>query len=128
MLLQAITIADQRMELYKKSVDYIQKYIFPGGFLPSIELLSKKFKENTDMVIRDVHDIGIDYALTLREWRNRFNNKSVELKQLGYDQKFSRLWNFYLQYCEAGFLERTISTVQVVLTRKHHLDQVAKIR
>lgn len=122
MLLQSITINDQRYESYSKGVDFIQRYIFPGGFLPSVLVLSEQVKQHTDMVIRDCHDIGLHYARTLQDWQNNFNQKIGELNQLGYDQQFERLWNFYFSYCEGGFLERTISTVQLVMTRPGHRD------
>ncbi|UJF18362.1 cyclopropane-fatty-acyl-phospholipid synthase family protein [Vibrio sp. SS-MA-C1-2] len=114
MLLQAITIADQRFESYKNGVDFIQKYIFPGGFLPSVSVMSEKVRDRTDMLITEIHDIGIDYAKTLNEWQKRFNEKESELKELGYGDDFIRLWRFYFSYCEGGFLERKISTVHMV--------------
>ncbi|MEX1222694.1 MAG: cyclopropane-fatty-acyl-phospholipid synthase family protein [Idiomarina sp.] len=117
MAIQAITIADQRMKSYANSVDFIQKHIFPGGFLPSVQLMSTLIAEQTDMVVRQLGDIGLDYAQTLQDWRDRFNAKTDVLAPLGYDDRFSRLWNFYLSYCEGGFRERTISAVQFVATK-----------
>ncbi|MCW8107416.1 cyclopropane-fatty-acyl-phospholipid synthase family protein [Alteromonas ponticola] len=117
MLLQCITIDDRRFDNYANSVDFIQKYIFPGGFLPSIEVLNTHFKRSSNLVIRDLHDIGLDYARTLNDWYHRFNQAKDELNQAGYDERFHRLWTYYLKYCEGGFLERTISTVQIVLAK-----------
>ncbi|NMH58906.1 SAM-dependent methyltransferase [Alteromonas ponticola] len=117
MLLQCITIDDRRFENYANSVDFIQKYIFPGGFLPSIEVLNTHFKRSSNLVIRDLHDIGLDYAKTLNDWYHRFIQSKDELTQAGYDEQFHRLWTYYLKYCEGGFLERTISTVQIVLSK-----------
>lgn len=114
MLLQAITIADQRFESYLANVDFIQRYIFPGGFLPSINLMNDKLKNKTDMVMEALHDIGLDYAKTLADWRVLFNYSWHELKEHGFDEKFKRLWLYYFAYCEGAFLERSISTVHLV--------------
>lgn len=117
MALQAITISDQRMRTYANSVDFIQKYIFPGGFLPSLTMMAEMFTKHTDMVVRQVADIGYDYAKTLADWRLNFNKAHPQLQQFGYDERFGRLWNYYLCYCEGGFLERTVSAVQLVATK-----------
>lgn len=117
MALQAITIADQRMKSYANSVDFIQKYIFPGGFLPSLTMMAEMFTEQTDMVIRHIDDIGYDYAQTLADWRVQFNQAHPQLMQHGYDERFGRMWNYYLCYCEGGFRERTVSAVQLVATK-----------
>lgn len=114
LIMQAITIADQRYKSYAAGEDFIQKHIFPGGFLPSITLLSQLFNKHSCLVIRDVFDIGQDYARTLACWRNNFLAHQKDLQELGYDERFSRLWLFYLAYCEGGFLERRISTVQLL--------------
>ena len=95
MLLQAITIADQRFDYYLNNVDFIQRYIFPGGFLPSISLMNDKVKDKTDMVLEELHDIGLDYAKTLADWRTSFNASWDELKDHGFDDKFKRLWLYY---------------------------------
>ncbi|USH05610.1 cyclopropane-fatty-acyl-phospholipid synthase family protein [Grimontia kaedaensis] len=117
MAIQAITIADQRYEHYSSNVDFIQKHIFPGGFLPSVSVLLDQFTRKSDLVVRDLKDIGLDYAKTLEEWHQRFNDNLNELTELGYDERFARLWRYYFCYCEGGFRERTISTVQLVLSR-----------
>jgi len=117
MALQAITIADQRMKSYANSVDFIQKYIFPGGFLPSLTMMAEMFTKHTDMVMREVHDIGYDYAKTLADWRDNFNQAHPQLIDKGYDERFGRMWNYYLCYCEGGFWERTVSAVQLVATK-----------
>lgn len=114
MLLQAITIDDRRFDSYSTSVDFIQKHIFPGGFLPSQLLLNQHFKKHTNMSIADVHDIGIDYAKTLKHWFETFSSQKSALLSDGYDERFMRMWQYYLNYCEGGFLERVISTVQLV--------------
>jgi cyclopropane-fatty-acyl-phospholipid synthase len=117
MLIQAITIADQRYEQAARSVDFIQRYIFPGGSLPSNEVIAKCVSKNTDMVIVNLQDIGLDYAKTLAEWRRRFHGKINQVKQMGFDDVFCRMWEFYLCYCEGGFSERAISTVQIVFSK-----------
>ncbi|CAI8152626.1 MAG: Tuberculostearic acid methyltransferase UfaA1 [Pseudidiomarina mangrovi] len=117
MALQAITIADQRMASYAHSVDFIQKHIFPGGFLPSMTMMAEMFTRYTDMVIRKVDDIGFDYAQTLHDWRVNFNRVHPQLMSHGYDERFGRLWNFYLAYCEGGFRERSVSAVQLVASK-----------
>ena len=117
MSLQAITIADQRAASYARSVDFIQKHIFPGGFLPSLSQMTQLFTRYTDLVVRDVHDFGLSYAKTLRQWEERFNSHQKELEELGYDERFSRLWNYYFSYCEGGFLEQRVSVVQVTASK-----------
>lgn len=117
MLLQSITIDDRRFESYSKDVDFIQKHIFPGGFLPSQFELNRHLKRYTDMMIRDLHDIGLDYARTLEDWHKRFLDNVDTLMKDGYDDRFVRMWRYYLSYCEGGFLERTISTVQLLMSK-----------
>ncbi|MEZ9917573.1 cyclopropane-fatty-acyl-phospholipid synthase [Vibrio breoganii] len=113
MAIQAITIADQRFESYSKGVDFIQKYIFPGGFLPSVTHLLQQTTQHSQLVLHDLHDIGMDYAKTLREWLHRFNLSEKELANFGYDERFMRMWRYYLCYCEGGFLAQRISTVHL---------------
>jgi cyclopropane-fatty-acyl-phospholipid synthase len=117
MAIQAITIADQRYEYYSNNVDFIQKYIFPGGFLPSVTSLTQAATKYSDLVVRDLFDIGLDYAKTLYEWHRRFNQAEREVRTLGYDDKFIRMWRYYLSYCEGGFLARTISAVHMTFQR-----------
>ncbi|CAM4455548.1 SAM-dependent methyltransferase [Vibrio agarivorans] len=115
--IQAITIADQRFESYSQNVDFIQKYIFPGGFLPSVSKLAETATRRSDFVIRDVFDIGLDYAKTLNEWHERFNHQEQAIRSLGYDERFIRMWRYYLCYCEGGFKAKSISTVQMTFER-----------
>lgn len=117
MAIQAITIADQRYDYYSHNVDFIQKYIFPGGFLPSITALTQTATGHTDLVVRDVFDIGRDYARTLADWRQRFESSLSRVSSLGYDERFIRMWRYYLCYCEGGFKARTISTIHMTLQR-----------
>ncbi|MEL7291779.1 MAG: cyclopropane-fatty-acyl-phospholipid synthase family protein [Pseudomonadota bacterium] len=117
MAIQAITIADQRYDYYSNNVDFIQKYIFPGGFLPSITALTQATTKHSDLVLRDLFDIGQDYARTLREWYLRFNQQIQRVEELGFDQRFVRMWNYYFCYCEGGFKARSISTVHMTFER-----------
>lgn len=126
MLLQSITIDDRRYESYSNSVDFIQKYIFPGGFLPSQMAINQHLKKHTDMSIADVHDIGLDYAQTLKHWFIAFNAQTKALNEDGYDERFRRMWQYYLNYCEGGFLERVISTVQLVIRKPQYKEQLTR--
>lgn len=117
MLLQAITIADQRYELEKHNVDFIQRYIFPGGCLPSVEVIAKHIARDTDMQVVGMEDITFHYAQTLADWRKRFFMQIDAVKKLGFDDVFIRMWDFYLCYCEGGFRERAISTSQWVFAK-----------
>ncbi|KOO16431.1 cyclopropane-fatty-acyl-phospholipid synthase [Vibrio xuii] len=117
MAIQAITIADQRYDYYSNNVDFIQKYIFPGGFLPSITALTQVTTNSSDLVLRDLYDIGEDYAHTLNHWYVRFNRHLQEVEQLGFDQRFIRMWNYYFCYCEGGFKAKSISTVHMTFQR-----------
>lgn len=126
MLIQSITIDDRRYESYANSVDFIQKYIFPGGFLPSQLLINDHLKKHTDLSIADVHDIGLDYAKTLNDWHAAFMSQKSALNEDGYDERFIRMWKYYLNYCEGGFLERAISTVQLVMRKPHYRDALTR--
>lgn len=123
MLLQAITIADQRYDLARKTVDFIQRYIFPGGSLPSVAVISDWVKRKTDMNILHVDDIGAHYAQTLKHWRAAFNERLVEVRAQGFDERFIRMWEFYLCYCEGGFIERSIGTAQVLLAKPQYRSE-----
>jgi len=114
LLIQSITIADQRFDYYKHNVDFIQRYIFPGGFLPSITVLAEHLTEYTSLVTESISDIGLDYAKTLSHWREAFLQSWPELTPFGYDERFKRLWLYYFAYCEGAFLERSTSTVHLV--------------
>ncbi len=114
LLIQSITIADQRFTHYKNNVDFIQRYIFPGGFLPSISVLAQHLTEYSELVIESLDDIGLDYAKTLSHWRDNFLASWSTISTLGYDETFKRLWLYYLAYCEGAFLERSTSTVHLV--------------
>jgi cyclopropane-fatty-acyl-phospholipid synthase len=117
MLLQAITIDDRGYEVEKASKSFIKTHIFPGGCLPSMEVIARSLARRTDMQTVDLHDITRHYVPTLREWRQNFLAHAEELEGLGYDERFRRLWVMYLAYCEAGFAERRICDVQLVLAK-----------
>ncbi|MFI7865449.1 class I SAM-dependent methyltransferase [Ectopseudomonas khazarica] len=117
MLLQAITIRDQRYEQARQSVDFIQRYIFPGGALPSMHKMLEVISRHTDLNLHHMEDFGLHYARTLNLWRENLSQARQRLEQLGYDGYFYRLWEFYLCYCEGGFLERTIGTAQLLLAK-----------
>ena len=117
MLLQAITIADQHYERAKKTVDFIKRYIFPGGCLTSVTAMADTLTRVTDMRIVDLDDIGPHYATTLRCWRERFFDNVDRVRGMGFSEEFIRMWQYYLCYCEGGFLERAIGNVQVLMMR-----------
>ena len=117
MLLQAITIADQRYVEYTKGVDFIRRYIFPGGCLTSVTDMTRVMTAETDMRTIHVEDIGPHYARTLRKWNDNFFAKIDQVRALDYPEAFIRMWEFYLCYCEAAFIERSIGTVQMLIIR-----------
>jgi cyclopropane-fatty-acyl-phospholipid synthase len=117
MLIQAITIQDQFYDQAIKSVDFIQRYIFPGGFIPSVTAISNAVKNATDTRLFQMEDIGPHYATTLRDWRKNFFNNIEKIKALGYSDQFIAMWEFYLCYCEGGFLERTLGTSHLVFVK-----------
>jgi cyclopropane-fatty-acyl-phospholipid synthase len=117
MLLQAITIADQRYDQYKTDVDFIKRYIFPGGCLTSVTDMSNTMTRQTDMRVIHLEDIGPHYATTLRHWRDRFFARIDEVREFGYSDAFIRMWQFYLCYCESAFTERAIGDVQMLIMR-----------
>jgi len=114
--IQVITIRDDLFEAYQKGVDFIQRYIFPGGMLPSPEVFVSRAKKAG---LETVHQAfyGLDYAKTLQRWDQRFVEKLNEVKAMGFDERFIRMWRFYLAYCEAGFRRETINLMQISLKR-----------
>ncbi len=127
MLLQAIVIDDRAYQVEKASKSFINTYIFPGGCLPSLELISRQLARVTDL--RQVHleDITAHYATTLARWRERFLAASTCLADLGYDERFRRLWELYLCYCEGGFRERRIQDVQLLLAKPGYRAEPAPV-
>ncbi|WP_045767829.1 SAM-dependent methyltransferase [Xanthomonas albilineans] len=116
-LIQAITIEDHRYAQALKSVDFIKRYIFPGSFIPSVAAMTGAIARASDLRLFNLEDIGPSYALTLRAWRERFMAKLPQVRALGYDERFIRMWEFYLAYCEGGFLERSIGDVHLWLSK-----------
>jgi len=117
LLLQAITIADQQYERYKRGIDFIRRYIFPGGCLTSLTDMAKVMTLQTDLRLLHVEDIGTHYAQTLRNWRERFLAAVDTIRAQGYSEAFIRMWQYYLCYCEAAFTERAIGTVRLLAVR-----------
>ena len=117
MVLQGITIADRYLETYRRSVDFIQRYVFPGAALLSVSSMGEAVRRAGDLQVVHIEDIGPDYARTLALWRRRFFERIEDVRRLGFSETFVRLWDFYLCYCEAGFLERTTGDLQVVLSK-----------
>ncbi|WP_426358614.1 class I SAM-dependent methyltransferase [Pseudocolwellia sp. HL-MZ19] len=122
LLIQAITIADQRYGDYRKNTDFIQKYIFPGGCLPSVAVISEHIATSTDMMIDNISDIGLHYARTLNDWRVNFDKNWADISQFGFDEQFKRLWHYYFAYCEGAFIERVISTHHIVARKPEYKD------
>ena len=117
MLIQAITVPDQRYRYARNSVDFIQRYIFPGGSLPGHEVVMSSIRKHTDMQMIGMEEIGGDYAKTLEVWRQRFISRLDEVRALGFDDVFIRMWDYYLCYCQGAFEERVIGTAQIVFAR-----------
>jgi cyclopropane-fatty-acyl-phospholipid synthase len=116
-LIQAITIEDHRYEQALRAVDFIKRHIFPGCFIPSISAMLAAAASNSDLKLFQLEDIGPSYALTLAAWRERFHRRMAEVRALGYDERFVRMWDFYLAYCEGGFRERSTGDVQMLLVK-----------
>ena len=115
--IQAITIDDSLFDRYKNKQDFIQKYIFPGGFLPSKNSLNKHVSDN-DLTIKSYDSYADHYSSTLALWKNEFNKKWDLIKNQGFDSTFKRMWEFYLSYCEAGFKSKNIDLIQFSLQNK----------
>ena len=112
--IQVITIEDHRFDRYRSGVDFIQKYIFPGGMLPSDEVF-KRETANAGMALVEQRDFGPDYAETLRRWQDTFMDRLPEVRAMGFDTRFARMWQYYLAYCEAGFARGNINVSQYVI-------------
>lgn len=116
-LIQAITIVDQRFEAAKNSVDFIQRYIFPGSNIPSITAMLSSITKVSDLRLFHLEDIGPHYATTLAAWRHNFFDKINEVRALGYSEEFIKMWEFYLCYCEGGFAERALGDAHLLLVK-----------
>ncbi len=117
MLLQAIHIPDQRYDRYRRSVDFIQQYVFPGGFLPSLGAVCVSVGKSGDMQPIHLEDITTHYAETLMHWRLRFLKNRDTIREMGYSEEFLRLWEYYLAYCETGFRERLLADSQMLFAK-----------
>ncbi len=117
MLIQAITIADHAFDRHKKEVDFIKRYIFPGSCIPSVSAIGKSIASVTDLRLSHLEELTPHYAKTLETWRRNFFSNIDRVRALGYSETFIRMWEFYLTYCEAGFRERYLGDVQMLLTK-----------
>ncbi len=115
--LQAIVMAAPRYEVARSSRDFIKTHVFPGSHIPSVEAILRAAGRRTDLILTDLDDFGLHYAETLRRWASTLDGERTAALALGLDDPFLRLWEFYLRYCEAGFEERQVSVVQLVLER-----------
>ena len=127
-LLQAITIEDSRYQQALDSVDFIKQHVFPGSFIPCVSALLASAARASDLVTVNLEDLGADYARTLEAWRHRFESQWSDIAMLGYDERFRRLWRFYLCYCEGGFRERALSDVQVLLAKPGYRGRPWRVR
>ena len=118
MLLQSITIADRHYARARDEVDFIKRYIFPGCCIPAVSALAQAMADSSDLRIVHLEDIGPHYATTLACWRDNFFTNLDQVRALGYPESFCRMWEYYLSYCEAGFTERALGDVQMLLARE----------
>ncbi|MBR9852575.1 MAG: SAM-dependent methyltransferase, partial [Rhodobacteraceae bacterium] len=114
--LQIITVSDQRWEVYKRGVDFIQKYIFPGGMLPSPAVLRAQVEQAGLAVERSI-EFGKSYDITLRRWHETFNEKWDQIAEMGFDNRFRRMWNFYLTSCASAFDSKGVDVTQITVSR-----------
>lgn len=119
-LVQAITIEDHRYVQARDSVDFIKRFIFPGSFIPSVAAMMQAKTRASDLQLRQLDDFGLSYAQTLQAWRERFMARLDEVRAQGFDERFVRMWEFYLAYCEGGFRERSIGVVQMLMAKPGH--------
>jgi cyclopropane-fatty-acyl-phospholipid synthase len=120
LVIQAITIEDQRYDDYRKSPDFIQRYIFPGGHLPSVSEICRHIKEQTSLRLNHFSDYGHDYADTLKIWNDRFMSQRDDVSKLGFTEDFTRLWHYYFCYCEGAFRENVIGLAHIETTKSLH--------
>lgn len=127
MLIQAITINDQIYDRALKEIDFIKKYIFPGSFIPSVSAIIGSMKDATDLRLYNLEDITPHYAKTLSDWRNNFLEAKTNIIDLGFDENFIRMWDYYFSYCIGGFMERSIGSVQLVFAKPMYRGDLTKI-
>lgn len=119
-LVQAITIEDHRYEQAVRTVDFIKRHIFPGSFIPSIAAMMAAKTRSSDLALLHLEDFGPSYAQTLHAWRGRFLHNREHAQAQGFDERFLRMWEFYMAYCEGGFLERSIGVAHLLLAKPGH--------
>lgn len=115
--IQTILVPEQRWERYRRSPDWIERYVFPGCLIPSLEALTRAASKDSRLAIYGVDEIGEHYAETLRRWRASFNARREDVRRLGYDGRFERIWDFYLAFCEAAFRTRALRDAQLLIGR-----------
>jgi cyclopropane-fatty-acyl-phospholipid synthase len=116
-LIQSITIEDHRYRQALRAVDFIKRQVFPGSFIPSVAALLAAKTRVSDLALVELEDFGISYARTLAAWRERFRSRLAQVRALGFDERFVRMWDFYLAYCEGGFRERSIGVAQLLFAK-----------
>ena len=126
--LQAITVADQRYSRTRVTTDFIKRWVFPGGCLPSVTSIAQAATRASDLRIIDLEDLGLHYAETLKRWRSNLHERWSELGALNISEEMARLWDFYLAYCEAAFRERHVSVVQIVLAKSQWRPESLRLR
>jgi cyclopropane-fatty-acyl-phospholipid synthase len=124
-VIQSITIAEPQFEAYRRNPDFIQRYIFPGGMLPTIELIRRNI-ETAGLSLRSIDTFGQSYALTLAAWRDRFQKAWPRALQLGFDERFKRTWEYYLAYCEAGFRTELLDVGLYKIVRPGNADHARR--
>jgi cyclopropane-fatty-acyl-phospholipid synthase len=124
LVIQTITIPDQRYDAYSKTTDWMRLFIFPGGLLPSLTALTQVLTKHTSFVVKHVESIGPHYALTLSQWKERFLANREKITQMGFPESFIRRWEYYFSYCQAGFAQHYIDDLQIVLTRPRNRDLI----
>jgi cyclopropane-fatty-acyl-phospholipid synthase len=116
-VVQTILLADARYATYLERADWIQKHVFPGGIVPALSALTAAMRRSSSLSLERVETFGADYARTLQAWRTNFLARRDEARALGHDEKFLRLWEYYLAYCETGFRERELTVGQLVFVK-----------
>ena len=119
-VVQVITTPNSKYHTYRKNCDWIQKYIFPGAVCPSLESMVSAMTSNTKLMIHDLENFGTHYARTLREWNHRFHNNWKEIQKSGFDERFRKIWEYYLCYCEAGYEARSLDNLQLVISKENN--------
>lgn len=128
MFLQTITLREQEIRDYRKRVDWIQTYIFPGSELASVVEIGRSLLRTGRLHMKDTESIGLHYAKTLSLWRERFFRRLAEVRQLGFDERFTRMWDFYLGWCEGAFREHYVDAAQLVMTKRREENEVPTVK